>query len=274
MRFWGSTRDETGLEWRIVRMNGGGFDREELAQFSQRGYVFARGLLSRPEVDEILGAALADRSFEENALSRRDGEGGVTRLKVWNQAGDDVFGRLARSRRIVDRMDQLLGGEVYFYHSKMMLKEPRTGGAWAWHQDYGYWYNNGCLFPLLASCMIALDGADRENGCLQVLEGSHLLGRIDHGKVGDQTGADPERVDQARRRFPLVHCEMAPGDALFFHCNLLHRSDQNKSDRSRWTYICCYNAARNDPYKSSHHPNYQPLAKVEDRAVFSAASVS
>jgi len=60
---------------------------------------------------------------------------------------------------------------------------------------------------------------------------------------------------------------MAPGDTLFFHCNLLHRSDQNRSENPRWSMICCYNAARNDPYKEAHHPRYTPLHKVPDSAV-------
>jgi len=42
--------------------------------------------------------------------------------------------------------------------------------------------------------------------------------------------------------------EMQPGDGLFFHANRLHRSDQNRSNNPRWPMICCYHAARNDPY--------------------------
>ena len=61
--------------------------------------------------------------------------------------------------------------------------------------------------------------------------------------------------------------ESNPGDAVFFHCNLLHRSDQNRSDLARWSLICCYNAASNDPYKESHHPRYSPLPKVADDAI-------
>ena len=57
----------------------------------------------------------------------------------------------------------------------MILKDARTGGAWAWHQDYGYWYQNGVLFPDLVSVMTAVDRSTRENGCLQVLRGSHRL---------------------------------------------------------------------------------------------------
>jgi ectoine hydroxylase-related dioxygenase (phytanoyl-CoA dioxygenase family) len=76
-----------------------------------------------------------------------------------------------------------------------------------------------------------------------------------------------ERVSHALERLELVHVEMDPGDTLFFHCNLLHRSDQNRSEHPRWSMICCYNAARNNPYKESHHPRYTPLAKVPDSAV-------
>ncbi len=35
--------------------------------------------------------------------------------------------------------------------------------------------------------------------------------------------------------------------------------------------ICCYNAARNNPYKESHHPRYTPLHKVPDSAILDAA---
>ena len=61
-------------------------------------------------------------------------------LCIWNSPGDDVVGVAARSRKVVNTLEQLLGGqELYHYHSKLMMKEPRTGGAHLWHQDYGYW---------------------------------------------------------------------------------------------------------------------------------------
>ena len=65
---------------------------------------------------------------------------------------------------------------------------------------------------------------------------------------------------------------MEPGDALFFHSNLLHRSDRNNSENPRWSMICCYNAERNDPYKESHHPRYTPLNKAPDAEILAAGS--
>lgn len=123
------------------------------------------------------------------------------------------------------------------------------------------------ISPNLTSVFIAIDPATKENGCMQVIPHSHSLGRIEHVLTGEQAGADMERVHEILKRFPLVHVEMEPGDALFFHSNLLHRSDQNKSENPRWSMICCYNAKSNDPYKESHHPRYTPLHKVPDAAI-------
>ncbi len=237
---------------------------DPITRFHQDGFFIAERLFDAEEIDLLGKVARADHGLARDAASRRDGEGGVIKLSVRNDLRDDIYAAFVRCRRIVDTMERLLGGEVYHYHHKMILKEPRVGGAWEWHQDYGYWYDTGCLFPDLASCLIAVDRASRENGCLQVLRGSHRMGRVNHGPVGDQTGADPERVAAALERLDVVHCELEPGSAIFFHCNLLHRSDQNRSADPRWALICCYNAARNDPYKDSRHPRYTALEKWPD----------
>nr|MBA2480926.1 phytanoyl-CoA dioxygenase family protein [Planctomycetota bacterium] len=119
----------------------------------------------------------------------------------------------------------------------------------------------------MLSVMVAVDRAGRDNGCLQVLKGSHRMGRVEHGRFGDQVGADPARVVEARKVCELVHVESDPGDTLFFHSNLLHASAANLSDRPRWSLIMAYNSRHNDPYCESHHPRYTPLAKVPDTAI-------
>jgi hypothetical protein len=236
-------------------------------EYHDRGFVLAKRFFAPDEIDLLRRAAKEDRALDAHSLSRADGEGGQVRLSLWNHPGDSIYGMFARCESVVSSAEKLLGGEVYHYHSKMVMKDAKVGGAWAWHQDYGYWYQNGVVFPLLASVFIAVDPATKENGCLQVVERSHELGRIEHVLTGDQAGADAERVAEVLKRLPLIYVEMDPGDALFFHCNLLHRSDQNRSANPRWSMICCYNAARNDPYKESHHPRYTPLAKVPDAAI-------
>ncbi len=248
-------------------MAAGPVKQSRLDEYRRNGYIVEKSLFDKEEIELLHRAAKEDRALDQHSFGRGDGEGGTVRLSLWNHPGDTIYGMFARCESVVNSAELLLGGEVYHYHSKMIMKDAKVGGAWAWHQDYGYWYQNGVLFPLLTSAFIAVDPATKENGCMQVLKGSHLLGRIDHVLTGDQAGADMERVNEAAKRLELVHVEMAPGDVLFFDSNLLHRSDQNRSENPRWSMICCYNAARNDPYKESHHPRYTPLRKVPDSAI-------
>ena len=241
-----------------------------VAEYHERGYHIARGQFDRDEIELLHRAAKEDHELDKRSFGRADGEGGTVRLSLWNHPGDGIYGHFARCERMVKSCEALLGGEVYHYHSKMILKDAKVGGAWAWHQDYGYWHQNAVLEPLLTSVFIAVDPCTKANGCLQVIENSHHCGRINHVLTGDQAGADKERVEELLKRperFPLVYVEMEPGDTLFFHPNLLHRSDQNTSDNPRWSMICCYNAKRNDPYKESHHPRYTPLKVVPDSAI-------
>jgi ectoine hydroxylase len=242
-------------------------DDADTAAFDREGYLIKRGLFSADEIALCNRVITTDPAIQGSRLKLADSAGGSTELALWNHPGDDVFGMIARCGRVAGGAETLLGGEVYHYHSKLTMKRPGGGGRWEWHQDYGYWYNNGCLFPDLASCLIAVDRASRENGCLQVLKGSHRMGRIDHVAIGDQTGADPERVDAALGRLERVYCDLEPGSAIFFHSNLLHRSDRNTSPDPRWALICCYNAARNDPYKESRHPRYSHLEKWPDSRI-------
>ena len=240
---------------------------KQLEDFKNNGFIIIKSLFNKKEINLLKKTAMEDRELDKHSFGRADGEGGTIRLSLWNHPGNNIYGMYARSARIVDTTEKLLGGEVYHYHSKMILKDPEIGGAWAWHQDYGYWYQNGVLFPDLLSVFISVDKATKENGCLQVIKGSHKLGRIEHVLTGDQAGANMERVNEVLKRLDLVYCQMEPGDAVFFHSNLLHRSDQNKSKNSRWSLICCYNMAKNDPYKDSHHPRYTKLNKVDDKMI-------
>src|SRR5262249_36077088 len=157
-------------------MSGFQLSGEQVDAFHRDGFVIVDGLLDRKEVGLLGNIARADYQLQKEASSRADGEGGSVKIAVCNDLPtDDIYGAIVRSQSLMNAMEQLLEGEVYHYHHKMIFKDAREGGAWAWHQDYGYWYNFCCPFPLLASCMIAVDRATKLNGCLQVIRGSQLM---------------------------------------------------------------------------------------------------
>ena len=185
---------------------------DDLAAYERDGYVLVPQLFDRERSACLRDTAKRDRAARPASLRpqrrRRRQRAALAvepsgRRPLWHVQPQPSGSSIASSRCLCD--------EPYHYHSKMIMKEARTGGAWAWHQDYGYWYDNGVLFPNLCSVFIAVDPATRANGCLQVLRGSHAMGRMTHVKTGDQTGADPERVAAAAERLELVYVEMEPG---------------------------------------------------------------
>lgn len=244
---------------------------DQVADFDREGFVLVEEMFSGKEVD-ILHRAIPDASrVQERAHAMPDADGNASRLALWTDIGEDVFGVISTSPRIVNSMRALLREDVYHWHSKVMLKDPEVGGAWEWHQDYGYWYGNGCPYPRMASAMVTVNEAMKENGCLKVIVGSHLLGRLDHGIYGNQHGIDPERAGALEAMLPVRYVEAKPGSVLFFHCNLLHASEPNRSKYPRLAYICCYNAFSNIPIMGKGHGPSNPIQLAPDDAILQFA---
>ncbi|MEM7031252.1 MAG: phytanoyl-CoA dioxygenase family protein [Chloroflexota bacterium] len=221
---------------------------DRVADFHRDGYVLVESLFNEGEVSAMLAAVEAGGRVADTARDTADDSGKAAKLAIWFELGDDIWSAISTHPGIVNNVRILLGEEVAFFHGKVMLKEKRTGGRWEWHQDYGYWYDQGYAYPRMISAFIALDPATRENGCLQVLRGSHKLGRLNHGQVGTQTGAEEARLAQIEQMLERVYCEMTPGSVLFFHCNLLHGSGPNESEYHRRAFITCYNALANPQF--------------------------
>lgn len=248
--------------------------REEMRAYEADGYFIRKGFLRLEEVTNFRDTARRQLEAENasgNVMHKGDKAGNTTLLKLWNSAGDDQYGLLARDERMVRMSEALIGSNIYLYSHKMTMKQPQEGGAWEWHQDFGYWYENACLAPEMLSIYVSLDKATQENGCLQVLKGSHHLGRLNHVREDGQTNVQPEHLEAAIERYEHVYVEMEPGDAIIFHCNLLHRSDANKSDTYRWGYIVSYNAVRNAPFaRMREYGNFEELVPVSSGSFMAA----
>ncbi len=245
-----------------------------VTHFHSDGFLHIPNVFSESEVAAMLDAVERGDRVAKTTRASQDSTGRASKLAIWFDLGDDIWSAVSTNPRIVNSMRILMGEEIAFFHGKVMLKEAQEGGAWEWHQDYGYWYNQGFAFPRMLSVFVALDPATRENGCLQVLRGSHHLGRLDHQQVGKQTGADPERVAQILPLFDRVYAEMNPGDALFFHSNTFHASDPNTSHYHRRSFIMCYNALANPQFREQKTFEQRPCPVSADDAILSYATPS
>jgi hypothetical protein len=102
----------------------GAFNSEQIELFNKDGYLFIESFLDSEETSFRQEACRKDATLQNHAMAVRDAEGRKTNLTLWNHPGEDIYGTIARSERIVDATEQLLGDEVYHYHSKLSAKQP------------------------------------------------------------------------------------------------------------------------------------------------------
>jgi hypothetical protein len=57
---------------------------------------------------------------------------------------------------------------------------------------------------------------------------------------------------------------------LFFHPNVLHRSEANLSDTARWSVISAYNLAHNIPFREKNTSCITPVDMVPDEALLAS----
>ncbi|XP_052794080.1 ectoine dioxygenase-like [Mya arenaria] len=237
-------------------------------QYDRDGFLIVRNLLDKEEIAQLWKIFEEPDGIMKHSYETSEPDDKKILRVMYRHPGNDVSGIISRSEKIVNACEKLLDGEVYHYHGKFIMKNPREGGQHVWHQDYGYWYKHN-LFPDMITVWMAMDKTTRQNSCLQLLKGSHKCGRINHvpGDATLQTGADLERVEALKPKCPHLYAEMEPGDVLFQHCNLLHTSEPNNSDMRRWAFVACYNKASNDSFLPHHHANYVPIEKVTNSAI-------
>ena len=227
--------------------------------------MFLPGLFSAAEMAPLARLARDDARITDNTIEVIDSTGQGAELFGWSGVTDDLLGAYVRIARLVEATEDLLGGQaVYHWHSKLTFKRPGSEGRWDWHQDYGSWYREGCLRPEMLTAMVAVDRCTRENGCVELVRGSHLLGRVDHVAVGDSHGADPAVVERALAAMDRVWCELEPGDGVFFHGNTLHASGPNRSEAPRTVLHVSYNTVRNAPARGYTNHAYAPLETLPD----------
>jgi ectoine hydroxylase-related dioxygenase (phytanoyl-CoA dioxygenase family) len=151
-------------------------------------------------------------------------------------AGWGMDPRLVHPSRAIVGQDDLM-----LYTEKLNLKRARRGGKYILHQDFPYWRDENPSAHRVATAMLFLDDATRENGCLEAAPGSHREG-VQKMRDVEGFGAlemDPALFDHSR----LVALEAKAGSVVWFGAFLVHRSLPNTSGDDRRALLYSYQPA-------------------------------
>ena len=92
---------------------GSFLSKSETSDFHKNGYVVVKNFFNAKETVLLQNASRQDPAIRDHLYDRKDSEGLTTKMMAWNHPDDSIYGVTARSEKIVDTMESLLGGEVY-----------------------------------------------------------------------------------------------------------------------------------------------------------------
>ena len=265
--------------------------KEQLAQYSENGFLVIENFVDAPACDELRERAAAlvqdfdpaevvsvfstheqnrltddyfltsgDKIrffFEENAFNA-DGTMKYEKEKSINKIGhalhdlDPTFDRFSRSERIKEIATALGLTNPLLLQSMYIFKQPKIGGEVTCHQDSTFLYTE----PIdIAGLWFALEDATIENGCLWAIPGGHRSG-LKSRWVRSPEGMKFEILNtDPWPEDQLVPLEVSKGSLILLHGLLPHRSFENRSSRSRHAYTLHFISA------DANYPAYNWLQR-------------
>jgi phytanoyl-CoA hydroxylase len=235
------------------------FTPEEVEHFRREGFCVVKRLASADDLARMrwitdVGVREQIGPIEYEADLRYPGApeslhvaGGRTirRLKQAHSR-DFLFTEWMLRPAILGRLQQLLGRRVVCplaHHNCIMTKQPEFSSETGWHQDIRYW---SFQRPDLVNAWIALGHERPENGCLQIIPGSHLL-TLDPSQFDDDLFFRPDLPENQALIATKQFIRLEPGDVLFFHCKALHAAGRNATSETKYSVVFTFRSADNPP---------------------------
>jgi non-haem Fe2+, alpha-ketoglutarate-dependent halogenase len=208
--------------------------REQVLAYNSNGYVKGLRVFSDAEMEE-------HRAYFDRLLAKQLEEGGdsysLRRMIRFCQPVWDIV----TNPTLLDYVEDILGPNIVAWGTQYFCKLPGDGKVVSWHQDASYWP----LTPAhTVTAWLAVDDSDRENGCMQVIPGTHTLGHLDFDLSGaDDNSVLPQKVKHAETYGDPVCFELKAGEISLHADMLVHGSEPNRSNRRRCGLTVRYAAA-------------------------------
>jgi chlorinating enzyme len=245
---------------------------DDYVYYQREGYLIVRGLLDQNEVKKL--QAWSKDIHEGKICNKSESDykpfqDARTRARTHMlHRSDKLAEQTLLHPRVLDVLESLIGPDVLAVQSMLFFNPPGEGGQ-GWHQDAYYIMTQP---NSLIGAWMALDKADQQNGCLWVAPGSHnepvyppknspsyvhvtekhIEGLFPATEASNMDDSVNKLSEVAQKYGEIIPVVLEPGDVLFFHSHLLHRSYRNETtDRMRRAYVSHYcNARSRVPWNS------------------------
>ena len=218
--------------------------KEQLDSFKKDGFLLIRNFLDSQSCNKILDIAKVhlkyaiepiETEYEYIGINKEEYKKSIRRLRqVYNR--DSVFKEWMQNPKIYPILEQVLEEEpilVTAHHNSIMTKLSKTSTYTCWHKDSRYWHYDG---KNLVSIWLALGEENSQNGVLEFIPGSHKMDLKEH--QFDEKSFFRTDLDENKKLIDKkVSFNLNQGDIVLFHSELLHRANENKSNKDKISFV-------------------------------------
>ena len=200
--------------------------------FFDRGFISPIKALDTSTANEIKNEYI---NFYENISTVRE--------KIEHKSKSHLLFKWANEilfeENILRVVKEVLGQNVVAWNSLIFMKPPKSKKYVSFHQDQNYWK---IKMDKGLTVQIALSSSTKENGCLQILPGSHKqdYGHLDKKDTNNLLARGQEVQLTENEKNNLQKIILNPGEFCIFHGNIVHGSNINISDDYRVLFSIRY----------------------------------
>ena len=239
-----------------------------LQDYHQKGYIRISGLFSDSELDSFQKEC--ERLLELDLVHPENGRTpyrfDATEFPERIDPVVDIsplFHKLVQDKRLTDILEKIFKEKAVLFKDKLILKGPGVQG-YEMHQDWAWGWQDLCPAEKILSVSIQIDGANAENGGIEMFDGYHDKLLTPPGQKMNFSEKEKALIDFQKHQ-PL---ETNPGDVLIFHSLTPHQSGRNTSNRWRKSLYLSYNAESVGNQRQHYYDNYRTDEKNHQGAYF------
>jgi len=141
----------------------------------------------------------------------------LIKCNLFKELTNKIIGKNVSSMRAMILNKSYINSSILPFHQDVSEKWPMTGKP-----SFTIW--------------LSLNGANKNNGCLKVVENSHK-----HSVIGDGNNLlNKKLIKKFLNKKNIKYLKCKPGEAVMFSNYTLHGSDKNKTKNNRVAFTVCF----------------------------------
>ena len=219
----------------------------KIKNYNENGFVILRNFFSKKEtkklIKELDTVKLKLDKHKDKIFSHKTKDGKLNTIHdIQNFIKSGSIIDITKKKSLQNIVRKILNDKPKLRNIEFFLKPKKTGMASPFHQDNFYW---NIIFAKALNVWIACSDANKKNGGLCYLKGSHKLGTIKHENSFAKGSSQkiPKEVI-SKLNFKRIYPNLKTGDCIIHHPEVIHGSGKNNSNKDRVGFVVSFKAQK------------------------------